>query len=180
MRKKLELTQEDLYLTVKYDPYTGIFTWKERPIHQFKNAHGMNIFNSQKAGLTINSMNNDGYIQIRIYKNNYYGHRLAWFYTYGVWPKKHLDHINGIKHDNRICNLRECNDSENMQNLKKANKNNKSTGLIGSYFNKYANVFYSRIQIKGVDYSLGNFNNAMDAHNAYLTAKRQLHPFGTL
>jgi hypothetical protein len=169
-----------LYLIVSYEKDTGIFTWKERPFHQFKNSHGMNIFNSQKSGLPIKSMNKDGYIQIRIYKNNYYGHRLAWFYVYGFWPKKHLDHINGIKNDNRICNLRECNDYENMQNLKKATKGNKSTGLIGSYYNKHAKLFYSRIKVKGKDIFLGYFKNALDVHNSYINAKRKYHEFGTL
>jgi hypothetical protein len=57
-----------------------------------------------------------GYLIIKVLGRNYMAHRLAWFYTFGVWPKMRLDHINLDNSDNRLENLREATDQENARN----------------------------------------------------------------
>ena len=48
----------------------------------------------------------NGYLRIRIDGRYYYSHRLAWLYQFGEWPSEDLDHINGVRDDNLIANLR--------------------------------------------------------------------------
>lgn len=43
-------------------------------------------------------------------------HRLAWFYSYGVWPEGVVDHIDGIRTNNALQNLRDVSQAENLKN----------------------------------------------------------------
>lgn len=67
-----------------------------------------------------------------------------------------------------------------MQNLKKARITNKSSGLLGVCFDKKYNKYVASIKINYKTIGLGSFKTAQEAHEAYLKAKRELHPFGTI
>lgn len=95
------LTQEELHADLSYDPDTGVF----------RRRSGAMVGDSE-AG----TVNGSGYREIRVRTQRYLAHRLAWFYVYGVWPKEQIDHINRIKTDNRIANLRDVTPLENSQN----------------------------------------------------------------
>jgi len=176
----MQLTQNYLKECLDYNQDTGIFTWKERPLSHFKNESIMNNINSRFAGKQAGTINGGGYIQIQLKGIFFKAHRLAWFYIYGYMPENDTDHISSIRSDNRICNLREANRSENCQKLKKAKSGMTSTGLLGVSYNKKQCSFYSRIQINKNKKFLGYFKTPEEAHNAYLQAKRQLHPFGEI
>jgi hypothetical protein len=92
------MTQKKLKKIVKYDPETGIFT---------------KIKDGSICGYNPTCK---GYGRIYINRLGYYSHRLAWLYVYGEWPKQQIDHINRIRNDNRICNLRDVSPAENMAN----------------------------------------------------------------
>lgn len=100
------ITQDRLRELLHYDPDTGIFTrlvstgWRG------------------KVGDVAGYKNPDGYLVIMIDYKLYLAHRLAWLYTYGRFPEV-TDHINGVRDDNRIVNLREVTNWENAQNKKK-------------------------------------------------------------
>ena len=67
-----------------------------------------------------------------------------------------IDHINRIKDDNRISNLREATNAENLQNQTKASANN-SSGLLGvSWCNLY-NKWVSKIMLNGKSIFIGYF-----------------------
>lgn len=89
-------------------------------------------------------------------------------------PTKDIDHINGDKADNRICNLREASYSVNSQNRQKANANSKS-GLLGAYWQPAYGCWVAMLGISGKRKTLGRYPTAEQAHEAYLTAKRQHH-----
>lgn len=133
-----------------------------------------------RAGKRAGYLNHDGYIQFEIDGKKYAAHRLAWFYVFGRWPADQIDHINGKRHDNRIANLREANVSENQQNLKKARVNNKTSGLLGVTWHKGIGKWQAQIKIGGRNHYLGVFETAESAYDAYLRAKRALHPFGEI
>lgn len=171
-----ELTQERLKELLHYDLETGIFIWKKRPGLIGKQKTFNVRFIGKEAGVNLNT----GYLRIMVYGKCYQAHILAWFYVYGVWPKSQIDHKDNVRHHNWISNLREATNLENAQNTIKARSNNKSTGLLGAYFYKPYGKFVSRITLNGKQKHLGYFDTPEKAHQAYIKAKRELHPFGNL
>jgi hypothetical protein len=94
-----------------YDPETGHFTWRVcRP---------GGICVGSRAGTDSGV----GYILISVDCVRYKAHRLAWLHVYGEWPTKEIDHINLIRDDNRIVNLRQANPSEQTINSRRRSDN---------------------------------------------------------
>ena len=96
------MDQDTLKKIFHYNPDTGIFT-------------------RLRTNKTIENPNPlSGYIEITFCRNyqqkTYKAHRLAWLYMTGINPTDQIDHINGIRNDNRWVNLRECTNRENMLN----------------------------------------------------------------
>lgn len=120
---------------LNYNPETGIFTWKSRRPRI-------------RVGQIAGSKNNERYVNIKIDGILYKAHRLAWLYMTGEWPKDQIDHINGIRDDNRFCNLREVTNASNQWN-KTHNKNNKAGYKnLYVYRNKRTGLSYWRVGIK--------------------------------
>lgn len=161
------LTQKILKELFNYDPEAGIFT------------RARNVGRRVKAGDVLQSMDCEGYLRVGIGRKGYKLHRLAWLYVYGYLPEMDVDHINGVKHDNRIANLRLATLSENMQNRKTAQVNNAS-GYLGVHWHKRTSKFRANIQYNGKVKYIGRFDTAEEASVAYIAAKRQLHPYSTL
>lgn len=156
------LTQSRLKELLKYNPEQGLFFWVNPPS------------NRAKVGVPCGTVAKNGYVVIRIDRVLHYAHRLSWLYMYGYMPEKKLDHINQIKSDNRILNLRECDDAQNAQNRSRTKG---KPGLMGAYKSKLR--WTSRIRVDGRDVYLGHFKTEQEAHEAYLSAKQAMHPFST-
>lgn len=90
-----------------------------------------------------------------------------------------MDHINCVRDDNRIENLRAADNAENQGNRRKA-RSDSSTGVIGATWHQRSKKFQAMIRAGGKQKYLGLFPTAEEAHQAYLKAKRELHPFCTL
>ena len=151
------LEHKDLLDLINYDEYTGIFTWK-------KARRGV------VTGKILGCDNGFGYLRITVLGRSYYAHRLAWFYIHGDFPKNEIDHINGVKNDNRIANLRDVPNQVNAQNKLFAKSNSKSQ-ILGVSWHKKANKWQADICIyKNKEY-LGLFDSAEDAHKAYINKK---------
>jgi hypothetical protein len=113
---------------------------------------------------------NNGYLTINFQDKNYLVHRLGWFLHHGVWPDKDLDHINGIKDDNRIVNLREVSRSQNMHNSKLFS--NSTTGHRG--VRKHRDAWQARITINYKEVNLGTFSTIEKAIKARQEAEAKL------
>lgn len=111
------ITQEEMKKTLYYDPDTGLITRVNTRI-TFK----------------VGNLMPCGYLRIKVNGKLYLAHRLAWLYVYGSFPKGQIDHINGIRLDNRICNLRDVTKKENLVN-KRIYANSKS-GITGVHWHK--------------------------------------------
>lgn len=147
---------------LNYNQETGEFFWKIRPSN--------NTRDGQVAGV----VNPKGYRVIKINAVGYKAHRLAWLYVYGVWPTKDVDHVNGIKHDNRISNLREITTSENAQNRRYANANGTS-GFLGVTWQPTYKKWAAYIGVNGKRKTIGRYKTAIEASEAYLAEKRLHH-----
>lgn len=162
MKHKQDLTQEKLKELLSYDPDSGLFTRK-------KKGRGARCMVGDVAG-TVGSK---GYVSIKVLNYRYQAHRLAWIYVYGVWPEDQVDHINGIKHDNRISNLRGVTNSQNQMNtgLMKSNK----SGFKGVYFKKDRNKWQAKITVNKKHIFLGYFDDAESAAKVYQEASDKHH-----
>ena len=153
------LTQQNLKEVISYNKATGIFTWS-------KTRRGV------KVGEPLGTCNGFGYLRITVFGKSYYAHRLAWFYVHGVWPET-IDHLNGLKGDNRIRNLRGCSQLENNQNVLKAQANSKSKTL-GVSWHKKAKKWQAHICIYKTRKYLGLFSSIDAAHDAYLKERNNV------
>lgn len=162
---KTLITAERLRALLEYDPDTGIFRW--RPGRR-----------RVPDGMVAGAYRLKGYIDIRIDQRGYGAHRLAWMYVHGVWPVV-IDHVNGNRSDNRICNLRSVTHGENLQNRKGPGKRSK-TGLLGVCFSKKDRVYVAAISLNNKTIRVAHSKDPQVAYAAYLEAKRRLHPANTL
>lgn len=80
------------------------------------------------------SLDQYGYLIIKIKGKQFKAHRIVWFLCTGQWPSGVIDHINRVKTDNRIENLRDVTQAENCINV--ARKANPDTGYVGIYLDK--------------------------------------------
>lgn len=129
---------------------------------------------NRSAGSVLGSMRSDGYLMTSVMGKRVYNHRLAWAMHYGIWPDKDIDHINGIKHDNRIENLRCVARVVNMQNKRAPNSDNTS-GYLGVWFDATSKKWRAGISINMKKKTLGYFQTPEIAHEHYLSAKRKYH-----
>ncbi len=145
------LTQSRLKELLHYDPETGDFIWLEYLSSRSNIGH--------EAGCIKH-----GYRYIGINNVQYSAHRLVFLYLYGKFPPYQVDHINGIKDDNKRINLRRVDQSENLKNA--AISKNNTSGFVGVCWHKRAKKWRAVIYSCGKNITLGAFDNVEDAIEA--------------
>lgn len=146
--KKNKLTQSLLKKLLNYDPDTGIWTWNV--------SRGKNNCEGMRAGCVDTY---HGYRRISINDISYRSARLAWFYSFGRWPKGHIDHINHNKLDDRVANLRDVKPIINQRN--RPLHSNNTSGICGIRF--HDGKYEACIIINQKYIYLGRFTNKCDA-----------------
>jgi hypothetical protein len=114
-----------------------------------------------------------GYWFLHLDHKRYAAHRLAWLYVYGVWPAECIDHINRVRTDNRISNLREATRAQNRQNLCLSAKN--KSGIRGVSFDRVNSNWRASISVGGRAKNLGRFASKSDAAAAYAAEAAKFH-----
>ena len=153
-----ELTAEYLRSILHYDQETGIFTWKVRTARRVK------------VGDVAGRQHGGGYLRIKVQSRDYLAHRLAWLYMNGEWPTDQIDHINRVKTDNRISNLREVTNKQNHQNAGKSSNN--TSGHPGVCWHKRDFKWIAKIMHNQKSINLGYFTNIEDAVSARKAAEK--------
>ena len=168
-------TPETLRKLLRYEPETGLLFWRERSAEWFKDGSQTSLHNSaawngrysNKEAFTSN--HSSGYKHGQIFKKQHKAHRIAWALYYGVWPSNNIDHINGVRDDNRIENLRDVSMSQNSRNS--AMSSNNTSGVCGVHLDKRCNKWVARIALGKNRKRLGSFENIQDAAAARKTAE---------
>ena len=128
---------------------------------------------SVKIGQQFGSCLSSGYMIGGLKGKSYYEHRLIWLYHYGKSPEQHIDHINGVKDDNRIENLREATSQQNNFNRKP--NSNSTSNYKGVCWHKQRKKWLAQHRYKGKLYYLGLYETEEEAAEAYRKATEHLH-----
>ena len=148
-----------------YDPETGKLFWKD---HEDMPSSWRSRYVGKEA---FTSDNGTGYRSGSVGGVLLRSHRVAWAIYYGKWPEKQLDHINGIKSDNRLDNLREVSNQENQRNMP-VRKNN-SSGVNGVRWHKGAEKWVAFIVVDRKSLHLGSFDTIEEAAKARQEANKK-------
>lgn len=161
----IDLTQEELKELFNYDPETGLLTWKSRPSHHFHSQPIANRWNTIYVGKQAGMVKSHGYVGVTINNKSYIAHRIIWKLLYGEDCERPMDHINHVRSDNRLCNLRKVSYSENQRN--KSIGCNNMTGCVGVSLTTSkigGKAYYACIRIPGgKTVNLGYYYHLFDA-----------------
>lgn len=145
------LTASRVRDVLKYDPDTGRFAWRATRGGRSGDAGYINCW---------------GYRVIMIDGRNYRGNRLAWLYTHGETPAGEIDHINMVRDDDRIANLRLA--TRTLNNANRRRYRNNASGFKGVV--QVGKRWRAEIRLNRQSKHLGYFDTAEEAHAAYVTA----------
>lgn len=144
-----------------YNPDTGVLTWKERPREHFSSSGAHACFLSRRAGFPAGNLSGVGYLMIGLDGSQHLAHRVAWAVHHGAWPDQQLDHINLVKDDNRIANLRDVSRATNSRGLVKSRAS--TSGFTGISWHRKTGKWRAQVMFKGKGYHLGLYSDISDA-----------------
>lgn len=143
---------ERLQELLDYNPESGLLVWKVKT-------------GRCSAGQIAGSLDNNGYVVVRVDRAIYKAHRLAWFLMMGAWPRGTIDHINGESADNRWANLREATYAQNNANRGLTARN--KSGLKGVSWDKLAGRWRAQGSVGKQTRYIGLYDTKEEAGEAY-------------
>lgn len=158
-----ELTADRARELLSYDPDTGELRWR---VTRATNA---------REGDLAGCLGRQGYREMTVEMRTRTAHRIAWLIVHGRWPLEELDHINGDRADNRLCNLREATHAQNQRNRVRviSGRNPNTSGYKGVTWHGERKQWMARIRVNGTRKTIGRFPTAEEAHAAYCAAARR-------
>ena len=145
----------DLREFVEYLPDTGEFKYL------YKSS------NQAIGHITRGTEHGGGYLVVSVKGKRYKAHRLAFYLVHGRWPEQ-IDHINGIKDDNRLSNLREVDNQLNQWNT---DKRNPKSGYKNVYWRAQRNKWQVKISTENGLLYVGSFSCKEEANLAAIEAR---------
>lgn len=135
----------------RYDYETGALYWRRR------------VNNSVPKTLGAGTQNkSSGYINVKVHGRLYPVHRVVMLMCYGFYGEGlDVDHINHVRNDNRLFNLRFVTRSENNKNQSLSSKS--ATGVTGVYFYKRLQKYVAQIRVNQKSIYLGIFETLEEA-----------------
>lgn len=153
-----------------YDPEAGTFRWRVRPLHHFVSERGQAACNGKFAGkAAFDHTNSFGYPKTNLTMDGVafqiLAHRAAWAIVYDVHPPELIDHVDGVKLNCKLSNLREAAAWQNGGN--RAARKDK---LKGAFWDAEHGRYRAILTAKGKRHHLGRFDTEAEAHAAYVAA----------
>lgn len=150
----------------------GALIWRKRAAHWFASANAAAAWNARYPGtLALNKIGNHGYRCGTICGVGFLAHRVVWAIHHGYWPDE-CDHIDGVRHHNRIENLRDTDKSGNQRNARLRSDN--TSGRVGVYQRSDSGRWGAYIGSTGDLVHLGTFDTRAEAVAARRKAERSL------
>ena len=166
--------KDDFRAILNYNPDTGLFTWKKRPVEMFNHykdpktvAKEWNLFHEGKEAFC--SKSETGYLSFGVFGGSFPAHRVAWLITYGHWPKQDIDHINRVTDDNRIINLRDVSRSVNIENT--VSYKGSSSRFKNVSWAQQSQKWVATYKLNGKKIYLGSFKSEIEANDAIKQSK---------
>lgn len=164
-------SQTTLRNLLDYNPETGELFWKERSLELFRREQDWKTWNTKFAGKSaFTSRTKKGYQQGRIWNQNLLAHRVIWIWMTGEEPDQ-IDHINGVRSDNRWRNLRSVSTAENQKNT--CRPHNNTSGVVGVHWSADRQKWQAQIRVEGSTKPLGRFDTFEEAAATRKAAEQQ-------
>lgn len=154
------MIEHEDYPGLAYNSDTGEFWWR------YRTSSRCNL------GKPVGRADSYGSLRVMLGGKSIQLHRLAWFFCNGTWPTEQVDHINGVRTDNRISNLREATVAENQWNAKARSDN--TSGIKGVSWDKQKGRWHARVKKNGKRYSK-RFHEIEEAEAWIMGQRDQLH-----
>lgn len=156
--KPREVTSEVLRTKFSYDPETGLLIRKCNS-------------GTAKTGDVAGNLHSTGYIEVRVFGKLFKAHRIIWMMEFGDWPSGEIDHVNGVRNDNRIKNLRDVSTAENMRNKRLYSNGRTGVHGVGFYNGQWSALIK---EMPNTQRCIGKFDNLFDAVCARRSAELKL------
>lgn len=135
----------------RYDYETGVLYWRWRVNNR--------VPKTLEAGAQNKS---NGYLYVKVHGRRYLVHRVVMLMCYGFCGEGlDVDHINHVRNDNRLVNLRFVTRRENQRNQSLSSKN--TSGVTGVCFLKARKKYMAQIRVDGENIFLGRFETLEEA-----------------
>jgi hypothetical protein len=153
-----------------YEPDTGALRWRVDRVSKLRSG---NNITRVRAGDIAGTTQSQGYRSVYMDNRQHLAHRVIWLIVHGEWPPHQIDHINGDRLDNRLCNLRAVRQHENM--LNRGAQSNSKTGVKGVSWDKREQRFVVRLKVAGKYRSFGQYRTLEEAVSACARVTAEYH-----
>jgi hypothetical protein len=160
------------------DEEFGKLYWKVRPDYHFETPRGAINFNSRFANKELGSLNDKGYLTVKLDKVLLRVHRIIWKIINKVEPEYFIDHIDGNRSNNIITNLRDVDHRSNNRNITTVSKNKSQkieNEYLGVYYIERTGNWTSAINFQNKKIHLGRFITKEEAALAYQLKRIELY-----